>query len=320
MPADYNTGRDLHVDAVLSNIVVGRRPEGFVADQLVPIVPVSKQSDIYYKTDHKQFRQYAADLTRRAPGTEARKVKFAVSSDTYYAKNYALGADWPVEDEVNADQVLQWATQHSELVTDRLLIDYEIRVANMANTAGNIASTISVATGWSNLTGSRPLDDLAALAEAFRLGTGLKPNVLLYPEEVGTLLRRNDQIRDVLFGDRGGLATDAQIANLVNIPKVLVPSILVNSAGDGETLIGSGELHGAWAKKVWMFHVKNLGGMKIDTWAQGFRWTSPLFGTPWAIQRYPFDAKKKIYGIEASYYQDEKIVSRDLAWAIDSVA
>lgn len=316
MASDFNTGRDLHVDAVLSGIVVGRKPDGYVADQLLPIIPVSKQSDIYFKTDHKQFRRFDRDLSRRAPGTEARKVKFAVSSDTYYAKNYALGADWPVEDEVNADEVLQWATQHSELVTDRLLIDYEIRVAGLADT---VTVGTHVATPWSNVTGSRPLDDLANMAESFRLATGMKPNALVYPEEVGTVLRRNDQIRDVLFGDRGGLATDAQIANLINIPKVLVPSLLVNSAGDGETLIGSGELHGAWSKKVWMFHINPLRGMKVDTWAQAFRWTSPLFGVPFAIQRYPFDARKKAYGIEASYYQDEKIVSTDLGTAIDSV-
>lgn len=320
MASDFNTGRDLHIDAVLSNIVVGRRPDGYVADQLLPIVPVPKQSNVYYKVDHLQFRRFDQNLTQRAPGTEARKVRFSVSSDTYFAKNYALGADWPVEDEVNADEVLQWATQHAELVTDRLLIDYEMRVAALANASTNIATTIDVSTAWSNVTGSRPIDDLMNLKEAFRLGSGLKPNVLVYPEEVGTKLRRSDQIRDILFGDRGGpIATDEQIANIVGVPKVLVPSILINSAGEGETLIGSGEMHAAWAKKVWMFYISPLAGFKSDTWAQAFRWTSPLFGTPWAVQRYPFDPKKKAYGIEASYYQDEKIVSKDLAWAIDSV-
>ena len=316
--ADYATGRDLHIDAVLTNAVVGRRPEGYIADLLVPILPVRKQSDVYYKIDHLQFRRYDADLTRRAPGTEARKVRFTVSSDTYYAKNYALGADWVVEDEVNADEVLDWANEHTVLVTDRMLIDYEIRVSALAD--ASVHTVTHVATAWSNMTGSRPLDDLYTMAEAFRVSTGVKPNVILYPEEVGTFLRRNDQVRDVLFGDKGGFATDQQIAGLLNIPKALIPSILVNSASEGATLAGSGEMHAAWGKKVHMFYISALAGRKVDTWVQAFRWTNPLFGVPWAIQRFPFDPKKLSYDIAASYYQDEKIVSTDLHWAIDSVA
>lgn len=318
--ADFSTGRDLHVDAVLSNLVIGRRPQGYIADQLLPILNVDKRSNLYYKVDHMQFRRYDAGLTNRAPGTAPREVQFSISSDTFYAKNYALGAKWVVEDEVNADAVLNWASQHATLVTDRLLIDYEVRVAGLANTAANISTTTSVLTPWSNLTGSRPLDDLAAQKEAFRLKTGVLPNVIVIPAEVQTYLIRNDQVRDVLFGDRGGgFATEQQIASLIEVPKVLVPSILVNSTSIGATLAGSAAMQNAWAKKVWMFNIQQLPGQQVDTWAQGFRWTNPLFGTPWAVQRFPFDPERLTYKIAASYYQDEKIVSSDLAFAIDSV-
>lgn len=315
---DISLGRDLHIDAVLSGIMLGRQPSGYIADQLVPILGVNKRSDVYYKTNHLEFRRYQAGLTNRAPGTAARKVSFSVSSDTFYAKNFALGADMVVEDIVTADDVLDWANTHAGLVTDMLKIDYEVRIAGIANTQAHTVT--HVATAWSNTTGSRPLDDLDTMREQFRLNTGLLPNVMIYPEEVGVVLRKNDQVRDRLFGDRGGTATDAQIAALVNIPKVLVPSILINSAGMGETLAGSGELHGAWAKKVWMAHVNPLPGRQIDTWLQAFRWTSPLLGVPWAVQRHPFDSERLKYALSVGYYQDEKIISSDLMWSIDSVA
>jgi hypothetical protein len=316
--ADVSLGRDLHIDAVLSGIMLGRQPSGYIADQVVPILGVDKRSNVYYKTNHLEFRRYQPGLTNRAPGTAARKVGFSVSSDTYYAKNYALGADMVVEDIVTADDVLDWANTHSGLVTEMLKIDYEVRVAALANTA--VHTFINAATPWSNVTGSRPLDDLDNAREAFRLNTGLLPNVMIYPEEIGVVLRKNDQVRDRLFGDRGGTATDAQIAALINIPKVLVPSILINSASIGATLAGSGELHGAWAKNVWFMHVNPLPGRQIDTWVQGFRWTSPMFGVPWAIQRHPFDSERLKYALSASYYQDEKVISQDLAWAINSLA
>lgn len=313
------TGRDLHVDRVMSNILIGRRPSGYIADQIVPILGVSKQSDLYYKTNRFWGQQYEPGLTARAPGTEARKVSFAVSSDTYYAKNYALGADWPVEDEVNADEVLDWANQHATLVTDRLLMDFEMRVAALADTAANVSTTVQVATAWSNASGSKPIDDLDNQISAFRDITGVSPNLAIIPDTVYRRMRQSDQVRDLLFGDRGGVVTEQNLASLINVGKVLIPSVQVNTYGTGETQLGSVSLAKAWPNKVWLAHVSPLPGRMVDTWVQGFRWTSPMFGTPWAIQRYPFDPKKKIYGLEASYYQDEKVVSPDLAMRIESV-
>jgi hypothetical protein len=315
----YSTGRALHIDKPLSNILIGRRPEGFIADKLLPVLGVSKQSDIYYKTLHMQFRQHEPNLTARAPGTEARKISFNVSSDTYYAKNYALGAEWPVEDVVNADEVLDWAITHTTLLGDRLMMDYEMRVAALANTAANISTTAQVNTSYILHGTAKFLDDMATQFENFRQRTGLRPNRVIIPEQVMYHVRLNDQVRNQLFGDRGGVVVDDQIAALLKVDQLLVPSVLVNTAGTTETINGSGSLANVWGNYIHLGYVNPLPGKVVDTWAQAFRWTSPLFGTPMAIQRYPFDEKKKVYGIEASYYQDEKVVSTDLWARVESV-
>lgn len=319
MPGTPSTGRDLHVDVPLSNVVVGRRPEGFIADALLPITPVSKQSDIYYKYNHGHFRRHETNLTRRAPGTEARKVHFTVTSDTYFAPNYALGTDWPVEDEVNADEVLAWSETSAINLTDRLMVDYELRIADLAVTTGNVQTVTSINTAWSNTTGSRPLDDMLNEREQFRQRTGLLPNIAIIPEQVMTYLRRNDQLRDVLFGDRGGLVQDAQLATLLGVGQVLVPAAQVNTFGETETENGSWSLADAWGSHFWLARVNLLQGRFTDTWMNAFRWTSPLLGVPFAVQRHPFDAKKKIFELEVGYYQDEKIVSNDLAIRVQSV-
>ncbi len=57
MPSAPSTGRDLHIDTPLSNVVVGRRPDGFIADQLLPITQVSKRSEVFYKYDHMESRR-----------------------------------------------------------------------------------------------------------------------------------------------------------------------------------------------------------------------------------------------------------------------
>jgi hypothetical protein len=42
-----------------------------------------------------------------------------------------------------------------------------------------------------------------------------------------------------------------------------------------------------------------------------FRWTDPALGAPFAVIRHPYETRKKIDGIEAQYYQDEKITGSE---------
>jgi hypothetical protein len=307
------TGRELHIDVPLSNVVVGRRPEGFIADRLLPITPVDKQSDIYYKFRYREWFRHEVNITHRAPGTEPKQVAMTVTSDTYYAKNFALAAGWPVEDVVNADAVLQWAESNALFLMDRLMMDYEMRIATLAVNTSNVRTVATISSAWSDPVNSRPLDDLFTWKENFRRATGKRPNTLILPEQVMTFLNRNDQIRDILFGDRGGLATAEQIAAIVGVRQVLVPESLVNTATEMATTLGSGTLSDVWGPHIYFASIDTLQGMMTDTWLNAFRWTSPLFNTPLAVIRHPFDTKKKRYDIEVSYYQDEKVVSSDLA-------
>lgn len=311
MPAP-STGRDLHIDVPLSNVVVGRRPEGFIADELLPITMVSKQSNIFYKYNHLEwFRDEDRDLTLRAPGTEAKKVHMTVTSDTYFAPNYALGTDWPIEDEVNADEVLQWAESQALHLTDKLLLDYERRIAILAVTTTNVGTVSTIASLWSDPVNSTPFFDVNDKLEAFRQRTGSKANTLIIPEQVAVKLRGNTQIRDILFGDRGGLATVEQFAKLFNVSKVLIPASQVNTSAEADPQ--GGTLANIWGDNMYIAKIDLLAGRFTDTWINAFRWTSPQLGQPFAVIRHPFDTKKRIFELEVSYYQAEKIVSSDLA-------
>lgn len=320
MPAPAQ-GAELHIDGPLSNLIVGRRPEGFIADLLLPVTPVSKQSDLYYKFNYRENLLYQAGLSERAPGTEARKVVMSVASDTYYAKNYALGADMVVEDVVNADDVLQWRQSNAEMLMDRLMLDYEMRIAQLCNQATAVGTTTHVASAWTDPQVARIFDDIENYKELFRATTGKRPNTMVLPQGVWTYVRRNEQLRGRIFGqNNGGVPTIEQFANLIEIPKVLVPFSQVNTADEYSTALGSGTLADVWGKKVWIAHTQLLKGRQVDTWLNAFRWQSPLFPTPFAVQAYPYDAKKKKFEIEVGYYQAEKVVSPDLAIAVDSVA
>lgn len=319
MPSAPSTGRDLHIDTPLSNVVVGRRPDGFIADQLVPITPVAKQTDVFYKYDHMESRRFEQDQTVRAPSTKSNKVHFTVSSDTYSVKNYALGTQLPLEDAVNADGVLDWANTQATFLTDMVMFDYERRIADLAGAATSVHTTTNVATAWSNRTGSRPFDDLVDIIESYRQVAGTKPNRVIIPEAVMVKLRANDQFRDILYGDRGGLVSAEQIASLIGVDQVLVPMAQQNTAGETETINGSAALSDVWGDAVILANVNLLQGRFTDTWINAFRWTNPAFGVPFAVKRFPFDEELKEWRMEIDYYQSEKIISSDLAWKVNSL-
>ena len=77
------------IDVPLSNLVVGFEPTNTIAQDLYPIVNVEKQSNVFFKWTKGDFFRLP-DTTIRAPKTKGRTVSYNVSSDTYYAKNYAL--------------------------------------------------------------------------------------------------------------------------------------------------------------------------------------------------------------------------------------
>ena len=81
-----STGRDLHVDVPLSNVVIGYAPKNMIADQIAPIITVGKQSNAYTIFDSAD--SFRDEDDKRAPATEANVISRRISSDTFYAENY----------------------------------------------------------------------------------------------------------------------------------------------------------------------------------------------------------------------------------------
>src|SRR5712692_850850 len=98
------TGRDLHVDAPLSNLAVMAFGigQGLVGDAIFPSVPVDKQSNLFYVIDKAAWlRLPTTDI--RAPKTPPKRVEWKVSSAGYFARNHALAGEVGDEDRANAD-------------------------------------------------------------------------------------------------------------------------------------------------------------------------------------------------------------------------
>src|SRR5262245_23116672 len=109
MPAASPTGRDAHYDSMLSNLSIAAfaataEQQGFIAQDIFPTETVPKQSNKYYIIDPDSWLRISD--TRRAPKTQPNRIEFKVSSDAYFADNYALAGEIAKEDLANADAAI----------------------------------------------------------------------------------------------------------------------------------------------------------------------------------------------------------------------
>jgi len=311
------TSHDLHIDTPLSEMALGYRPEGMIADTIFPVVNVQKQSDMYViwsRADRLRLHD-----TKRAPGTEAKKIEENVSSGTYFAKNYALKNAIPLEDFKNADPIFvdNLNNGKTELVMDALMLDWEARVANQVTSGTNVGSYAACGSEWNDGgAGSDPVGDVHVAIENVQFATGVRPNRLTFGLRAWQVFRRNPDVTNIIFGNNngGGYPSTAQVANLFDIEEVSVGGAFQNTAGEG---LGE-NLSAIWDDHLLVHYSPKTPTKERPSFAYAFRWVQA--GLPnFQVERHPYDSKKKASEIEVGYYQDEVVTGADYGFLFTNV-
>ena len=309
------TGRDIHFDAPLTNLLIAAFPstaeqQGFIAQSLFLDVPVPKQSNRYYIIDPDSWLRIPD--TMRAPKTRPNRIEFKVSSDSYFADNFALAGEIAKEDIANADAALNVRETTAQVVLQGLLQDLEVRVANMVTSATNVGSGVTVGSKWSDLTNSNPLVDVTTAHAFIRQKTGMMANTLVVDEDTFQTLRRHSKLLELYKYTTGGLLGDAQIAAAMGVDRILHGRSIKNMALEGP----AGSIVNVWGNNALLAYIAPTAtGLKTATLGLQFRWTPDGVPAPFAVSRYDDpDPGKKIEVVEVGYYQDEKIVAKNLGY------
>lgn len=303
-----STGRDLHVDALLSNVAINFRPAGMIADQIAPIVTVAKETDLYPVFSRNEA--FSLELTRRSRGTEARRVTRTVSSAGYSVKNYALAYDTPIEDRANIDAAISFELEAgaARYLQDKLMLDWDNRVLSQVASATNVSTGFVPASSWA--TGGDPVSQIYQMKEQMRSVTGQDANSILIGWRAWNLLRRNTAMRNFINGTNngGGVVTRQQIQEAFEIERLLVAGVMLNTANEAQPgTLTNNPLHDS----MLLYYAPTAPSRETPSFMYSFRWTNPLLGAPMAVIRHPFDSRAGVEGIEVRYYQDEKITGSD---------
>ncbi len=271
-----NRARPLQIfDPVLTGLVRAYRPEGFIARQLLPEMPVSKLSGQYPVFDKAPWFRLQADnkIVDKAP---AREVDYTWSTEPYFAEEYALKVSL---DELEADQaldVLQYEKGKVEFLTDQMELAHELRVAQFflpISQGGKFPTALSHTPGvaWDNIAGV-PEADIKIAAIACYRKTGWRPTHLVLDFEVAYAMALNPQIRALLRYDATGKTQDfIEMGDMILPTKIHGLTVVV--AEGSQVLAGNTPVDGAADELadlsgIWGKHARLIFRPKSTPWGK----------------------------------------------------
>jgi len=308
--------RNLHVDAVLTNLSIKYRNEAMIWREVMPEVKVNKRSDKFTKYNKDDSYKLVDD--KIGPKSLPNEVDWGETPDNYSVKDHALG-DWlPQEAIDNADNPLQPEVDTNDFINLLLDIAQESRVASVVFAAGTYPTgnkvQLSGTAQWGG-TADNPIQDLLTAIET----CFVRANTVVMGADVWTKFRALPEVLDAVKGSTryqgspGGLATVEECRGLFEVENWLVGRGRYISSKEGQTATYAR----LWGKHCAALHVTKNPGIKTVTF--GVTFAEMLRQT----QR-DFDPKRGVKG--AHYFKvacnsDEKIIASDLGYFIqDAVA
>jgi hypothetical protein len=314
----YPSGADAHVNVPLSNFAseaFDLNEQGYVAPMLLPAIGVDKQSNKYYTIRSDEFFRAPSTGTLRAPKTSANKVEFTISSDSYFADNYALAVENALEDLDNADLQVRLRENSVRLISNLLMLDQEVRVANMVTSISNVGSGVALAgnSKWGD-PNSDPIGDVNTAHAFIRSNTALTANTAVIDWDTIQVVRRHPAMLDLFKYNQTGELKEEDLKSLFKVDRLLVAKAIKNVGKEGQV----NSMGNVWGNLCLLAYVGTNTGLQSITFGGRFRWQPPIFPADFGVTTNVYNqaGSRHVETVEAGYFQDEKIIARGLSYLI----
>lgn len=308
----------VHVDAILTNASIAyiQSADNFIATKVFPIVPVDKQSNLYFKyTKEDWFRD---DARLRADGAEAATSGYGLTTDNYYADVYAVKKAVGDQTMANFDNPLDPMRDAAKFTAQLILNRLENQFVTDAFTTGIWGKDYTGVSGspstnefkqWSDLANSDPIQDIEA-GKAYKLSTtGFEANKLVLGYEAYRVLRNHPDIIDRVKYTGRDVPDTQYLAQLFGVEEVLVAKAVKNTANEGQT----GSFSFSFGKSALLVHSPSSPSLLTPAAGYSFQWrgVSEGLGLTVGTKQYRLEQNAATY-IESQIAFDNKIVAADL--------
>lgn len=299
------TLRDVHpVNRLLTNISIAHRNAAYIAAQAFPIVPVLKKSDSYFIFPEEFWFRLRSGI--RAPGTEAPRADYGLTTASYVCINDSTAHLIPDEVGKNADAPLRPMVTGTRFVTDGLLIGLEDRVATLITASGNWASASNPGTKW-DVDTSDAWGDINTMVGAVEDQIGRSPNVGVISNTAWRALRNHPDLVDrVKYQREGGKLIPADLMGWFDLDKLLVGKAIKDTSLEGQT---ASKVQ-VWGDMMWVGWVPAAPALEEPSSGYVFRWGRR------EVRNYRLDTRHSNL-LEAEWFTDE-VISSSISGAIFS--
>lgn len=223
------------IDPALTAIAIAYHNQLFIADAVLPRVPVGRQEFKWWKYPIEEtFRLPDTHVGRRS---EPNLIDLTASQQTSSTEDYGLDDLVPNDDINNAAEGYDPLGRATMQLTDYVELGREKRTADLVFDAAQYPAsnkeTLTSTDQWSDYEGSNPI---AAITEALDACL-MRPNIAVMGQAVWTKLSQHPAIVKAVHGNSGdsGIARRQQVADLFELEEILVGVSRYNTARPGQT-------------------------------------------------------------------------------------
>jgi hypothetical protein len=302
------TGQDLHVDGLLTEISIAYRNTSYIADQIFPIVTVSKESGIVPKYDRSHWFRDGAKLATR--GARAPRGDFTVDkTDKFFCDRYFWAEEIADDDIALADNPFDLERDAAELATDKIQLRRERAFATDFFTTGVWANDDTGGTEftqWSDYANSNPLVDFTTYMDDVESRIGREANVVVIGKQVWNVLKWHPDVIDNIKFTQTGVVSEDLFRTMVGLDRLLIGRALVTTQLEG-TAESSVTLSRVWGKHALFLYTPDRPSLRQPAAGYTFVWMR----VPNALQyiRRLRDEERSVWIYEANSYFDQKATS-----------
>jgi hypothetical protein len=220
-----------HVDQLLGNVSIKYQPQGLIAMEVFPEVPVKKDSDLY-RTYTRNFR---IPETKRANKALANEHQFEVGTATYALEYHAL-KDYVSDNDVENYDVTDLRTDTTEELTEKILLRLEKTVADLF-TKTSWSLNVSLAAGATfadNTVTSNPIPVFDTATSTVLKESGFAPNYAIIPRDSFVAIKNHVSVLDRTKYTSKDMTAE-MMKGLLGLENILVANGAYDTAAQGVT-------------------------------------------------------------------------------------
>lgn len=301
------TSRDVHVDGLLTNIAIAYSNLAYIADQIFPIVPVNKQSDLFPVFDQSAWFRDEARI--RAPATKSEGGGWSVGTDNYYCHRYSFRSEIPDEVRDNADSVFQLEANATNFVMDKIAMRREVAWAQDFFTTGVWANDEVGATDfdqWSDYGTSAPFVDLLNYQDEIEARIGREANTIVMGKQVWNALKWHPDMVDTIKYTERGIPTEELFRAATGFSKVLIGRAIMTQDPEG-TAEGSVTYTRIFGKHALVMYVPDAPSLMTPAAGYTFTWRRVPNSINYVVRHR--DNEREVDIIEGNTYFDQKVTA-----------